>query len=189
MALRKPMPFIRFYLDDYLVDTPHLSTLEHGAYLLILFNYWRRQKPLPEIQLASIAMMSAEDFASIRDKLAEFFDVRDGVWHHKRVESELQRVKEEAIRNRRAGKKSAKVRREKAQLNARSTLDEQTSNTVSTSIRSNDVSTKPVPIAKIRLSKAEEELMAARDRVSQLETVCQKAANEIGNIENGGGGK
>jgi uncharacterized protein YdaU (DUF1376 family) len=41
------MKFFKFYMGDYLRDTAHLSMAEHGAYFLMLQNYYATQKPLP----------------------------------------------------------------------------------------------------------------------------------------------
>ena len=51
------MPYIPLFVADYLADTSHLSTLEHGAYLLLIMNYWQRGESLPcgDMQLARIA--------------------------------------------------------------------------------------------------------------------------------------
>src|SRR4051794_27031196 len=40
--VRTRRPWMAFYPADYLGDTGHLSTTEHGAYALLIFNYWMR---------------------------------------------------------------------------------------------------------------------------------------------------
>ena len=44
------LPYMQLYVADYLADTVHLDADEHGAYLLIIFNYWQTGKPIPESQ-------------------------------------------------------------------------------------------------------------------------------------------
>jgi uncharacterized protein YdaU (DUF1376 family) len=36
------LPYMQFHIAEYLADTSHLTTEEHGAYLLLIFNYWQR---------------------------------------------------------------------------------------------------------------------------------------------------
>lgn len=40
------IPYMPLYVADYMADASHLSTEEHGAYLLLLLGYWQRGKPL-----------------------------------------------------------------------------------------------------------------------------------------------
>jgi len=42
------LPYIQLYVADYLADTIHLETDEHGAYLLIIMNYWQTGQQIPE---------------------------------------------------------------------------------------------------------------------------------------------
>lgn len=83
--------YMAFHPGDYLTDTAHLSTLEHGAYLLLIMNYWQRGEPLPldDRKLRGIARMTAAEWAESRETLLEFFTEREGVLHHKRIDEEL----------------------------------------------------------------------------------------------------
>ena len=40
-------PYIMWHVDDYLGDTTHLSTVEHGAYILTMFACWKRGGSIP----------------------------------------------------------------------------------------------------------------------------------------------
>ena len=76
-------------VGDYLADTGHLTTTQHGAYLLLLMHYWRkRELPDDDKQLAAIAKLPLRIWLDTRETLQAFF--HDG-WKHKRVEAEIQK--------------------------------------------------------------------------------------------------
>jgi uncharacterized protein YdaU (DUF1376 family) len=88
--------YMPFHPGDYHADTAHLRTAaEHGAYMLLLMNYWQAGKPLPtdDRKLAAIARVSPSEWADMRDTMREFFEERDGLLHHKRVDAELYRAR------------------------------------------------------------------------------------------------
>ena len=67
------------YIGDYLADTMHLSTEQHGAYLLLLFHLWRRGTLQDEDGvLAQITGLSPDAWSSHRAVLGEFFEIREG---------------------------------------------------------------------------------------------------------------
>lgn len=104
------LPYIQLYVADYLADTHHLTTEEHGAYLLLIFSYWQTGKPLKVNRLASAARMSNERWTSVEHTLKEFFEVADDLWVHLRVERDLEKVATKSGKNSEAGKASAAAR-------------------------------------------------------------------------------
>jgi uncharacterized protein YdaU (DUF1376 family) len=81
------------FIGDYLADTMHLSTEQHGAYLLLLFHLWRRgQLPDDDVALAQITGLAGKAWSLQRAVLAEFFEIREGQWQHGRVERERSRI-------------------------------------------------------------------------------------------------
>lgn len=104
------LPYMQLYVADYLADTAHLTTEEHGAYMLLLFSYWQTGKPLRQDRLASVARLSNERWTSVERTLKEFFHVAQGTWTHFRVESDLEKVGSKSKKNSDAGKASAKAR-------------------------------------------------------------------------------
>jgi uncharacterized protein YdaU (DUF1376 family) len=81
-----------FYVADYLADTGHLSTIEHGAYMLLIMHYWQKGGlPADERMIARVARMTTEQWAESREVLALMFG--DG-WTHKRIDTELAKATE-----------------------------------------------------------------------------------------------
>jgi uncharacterized protein YdaU (DUF1376 family) len=101
-----------FYVSDYLADTSHLTTVEHGAYTLLIWAYWNGKRPLvaESARLAGIAKMTLSQWLKIEPTICAFFIHEDGLWKHKRIEAELKNTKEKLEQNSKAGKASAAVR-------------------------------------------------------------------------------
>jgi len=89
------LPYMQLYVADYLADTAHLTTEEHGAYLLLLMNYWQRGKPLDNTdgRLAHVARLSAERWKAIEPILSEFFTIEDDLWVQARIERDLDKIR------------------------------------------------------------------------------------------------
>lgn len=99
------MPFMPLYIADYLSDAAHLSTLEHGAYLLLIMTYWQRGEALPadDKKLARICRLGPREWAKIKPAISEFFEVSCNNWLHLRVERELQNVRAKSLKKRNGG--------------------------------------------------------------------------------------
>lgn len=117
-GLMAAIPFMPLYVAEYLADTPHLSTVEHGAYMLLIMTYWQRGEPLPadDKRLARIVRLSDAEWLSIRDEIADLFVVEGNVWKHRRIDHELEKAMTKLEQARNAGKASAQRR-----LNGRAT--------------------------------------------------------------------
>ena len=84
------------YIGDYLADTRHLTTIQHGAYLLLIMHYWQRgELPADHESLKRIAGLHGVDgqnqWRSICKAIAPFFDEN---WRHKRIDAELKKSRE-----------------------------------------------------------------------------------------------
>jgi uncharacterized protein YdaU (DUF1376 family) len=82
------LPYLPFFIGDYLKETRHLTTEEHGAYLLLILEYWVKQGSLPDddAKLARIVGMPVAKWKKMRPVIEAFF--RDG-WRHERMDAEL----------------------------------------------------------------------------------------------------
>lgn len=107
------------YVPDYLADTGHMSAAEHGAYLLLIMHYWQNGRlPDDDKKLARIARMTPDEWADVRETVAEHF--YDG-WKHKRVDAELAKADEVMSKRSAAGKAGASARHGKRKANAKQT--------------------------------------------------------------------
>jgi uncharacterized protein YdaU (DUF1376 family) len=117
------LPYMQFYVADYLADTTHLTAEEHGAYMLLLFSYWQTGKPLRIDRLATVARIPNDRWPSVAETLSEFFHVTETHWVQFRVEADLDAVNSKVVTASNAGKASARAKALKKQqeLNDRST--------------------------------------------------------------------
>ena len=83
-------PWMPLYVGDYLGDTGHLTTAQHGAYLLLMMHYWRKgELPDDDRQLSKITKLPLKTWCEYRPTLQEFFH---SGWKHKRIDAELERM-------------------------------------------------------------------------------------------------
>lgn len=79
------------YIGDYLADTTRLTTEQHGAYLLLLMDYWRNGPPPDDdATLAQITRLPPAVWKKARPAVLRFFVEEGGLLHQKRADAELQ---------------------------------------------------------------------------------------------------
>ena len=83
------------HIGDYLADTGHLRTIEHGAYFLILMQYWR-SGPLPDddARLASIARLSRKEWSEMSPTIRAMFTSDGIILRQKRADKERAKASE-----------------------------------------------------------------------------------------------
>jgi uncharacterized protein YdaU (DUF1376 family) len=83
-------PWMPLYVGDYLGDTGHLTTAQHGAYLLLMMHSWRKgDPPDDDRQLSKITKLPLKTRCDYRPALQDFFC--EG-WKHKRIDAELAKM-------------------------------------------------------------------------------------------------
>jgi uncharacterized protein YdaU (DUF1376 family) len=103
-------PYMKLYVADYLGDTHHLSTAEHGAYMLLLMAMWRAGGALPaaDANLAKLAKCQPDQWAEIRDVILPFFQRSRGKLTHKRVALEMAKYENTSGKRSEAGKRGGR---------------------------------------------------------------------------------
>lgn len=107
-------PAMPLWTDAYLADTSHLTTLEHGAYLLLLMVMWRtRDKSLPDDDklLARYCKLTPSQWRRMKPIIRDFFTVEGGCWRQSRLTDEANAVKQHRERQAKAGRASALKRK------------------------------------------------------------------------------
>lgn len=105
MTEKKSDTWMPFYVGDYLSATSRLTTEQHGAYFLILIDYWKNgPPPNDDVVLAQIARLSPQAWRKVRSALISFFEIRDGQWIQKRVDKERAKASDITGERSKAGK-------------------------------------------------------------------------------------
>lgn len=100
MSRRAWMPM---YWGDYLKDTAHLTTIQHGAYMLLIAHCWQYGSiPLDKGKQAAIANLSQKRWGWHSKEVLAFFD-DNGC--NKRVKKELERAEIVSVKRKLAGAK------------------------------------------------------------------------------------
>lgn len=111
-------PALPLWTDAYLGDTTHLTTIEHGAYLLLLMTSWRTNDcalPDDDRLLARYARLNAQQWKRMRPILEPFFTITGGVWRQGRLTDERAAVKQHREKQSEKGKAGAAAKALKRQ--------------------------------------------------------------------------
>lgn len=104
-------PALPLFTDAYLADTRHLTTIQHGAYLLMLMTAWRSGDctlPNDDVYLARICGMDKRTWAANKATLLQFWcDGGNAKLFQKRLKDERKYVEQKRNKNSEAGRASA----------------------------------------------------------------------------------
>ncbi len=93
-------PWMPLWVADYQTSTTHLRPAEHGAYLLLMLDYWHNGcLPDDKGQLARIARMTSKEWAAAEPVLAALFGPG---WRHDKLDAEIKKAAEISEERRRA---------------------------------------------------------------------------------------
>lgn len=111
-------PALPLWTDAYLGDTTHLTTIEHGAYLLLLMVAWRNGGWLPNDDklLARYARLNMAQWGRIRHTIMAFFIVENDRVIQRRLRDELNVIKQ--VRDKRREAAGSKWRKYKERHDA-----------------------------------------------------------------------
>ena len=107
--------FMPLYIGDYLRDTTRLTTVEHGAYMLLLMDEWvNGPPPDDDARLAGITKMNPSQWRKVRATLTGFYEIKGGHWHQDRLERERTKAFGMVEKKRVAGKAGGEAARGKS---------------------------------------------------------------------------
>jgi uncharacterized protein YdaU (DUF1376 family) len=97
------------FVGDYLRDTRHLTTLQHGAYLLLIMEYWSKGKlPSTDSERRRVTAMTTKQWLTNRSAIAAMFGPD---WRHDRIERELQKANDLRLKRAVFGAKGGRMSR------------------------------------------------------------------------------
>lgn len=100
-------PFMQFYVADYFGDTQHLTTEQHGAYLLLLFTMWRAVEgklPDDDTKLARIVRLPVARWNRIKADVKALLIIDGGFVTQRRLQIELKKAQEKSEKRANAGR-------------------------------------------------------------------------------------
>ena len=109
--------YMPFFTGDYMRKTRRFRTVEHGAYLLILFALWDEGGSIEyDDEEIRIIAKNPRNWTKIWAKISPYFIIKDGRISHKKVTQVLDEVSSKrrsyAARGRKGGRKKSKNHKE-----------------------------------------------------------------------------
>lgn len=103
-------PSMPMFWDAYLADTTHLTTEEHGAYLLLLGAMWRRNGWVPDDDrdVARILGLTRAKWVRTKQRLSSLLTFTDGQITQKNLLKIWQITQEKIAKNRENGAKGGR---------------------------------------------------------------------------------
>lgn len=108
-------PSMPMFWDAYLADTTHLTTEEHGAYLLLLAAMWRRNGSVPDDDRdnARILGLTQAKWRRIKERLEGFLVFENGEISQKNLQKIWKITQEKIEKNRENGAKGGRPKSNK----------------------------------------------------------------------------
>lgn len=105
-------PYMQLFVSDYLGDTRHLTTEQHGAYLLLLMSMWNAGGSLPNDpkKLSNITGLSARKWRTHEGDLMAFFEVNEETISSARLVKEYQKAVSKSELRRNAGRQGGEAK-------------------------------------------------------------------------------
>lgn len=97
--------YIPLFGNDYLGDTMHLTTEEHGAYFLLMIAAWRQDDcglPYDDRKLAKIVRLPTRRWDAIKETILEFWTVEEGRIFQPRLRKEWNYARQKSEANRKS---------------------------------------------------------------------------------------
>jgi len=109
-AKLKPDAWMPLFIGDYLADTQHLTTEQHGAYLLLMLSAWRNGGVLQadDTSLRSISRLDESRWQENRTVLLRFFSLTPNGYVQRRLAEEYEHAWEVYDKRCKSGKKGGR---------------------------------------------------------------------------------
>ena len=104
--------WMAFNIDDYVSNTLHLTTRQHGGYILLICAAWKAKGRLPgaDAALMAIAKLTPKEWKEDGEALKAFLTRNGDGWVHERVMFEWNEADSLISAKSKGGKKGAKKR-------------------------------------------------------------------------------